>query len=101
MAGFADHLLHPGQLRRRLAREEVIQREHGVGLAAAEVRLELNHWVAALPGEPADRPDQQPLEAVGQVGAAEELDRVAVFVAAFAQVNLPQVGSEFGLLIPA
>ena len=41
------------------------------------------------------------LQALGEVGAAEELDRVPVLVRALAEMDLPQVGGELGLLVAA
>ena len=79
----------------------MIERQHGVGLAAAEVGLELHHRIAAPAGETAHRAHQHRLQALGEVGAAEELDRVAVLVGPFAQVHLPEVGGELGLLVAA
>ena len=70
-------------------------------LAAAEIGLQLHDGIAALAGQAAHRPDQHSLQAFGQVSAAEELDRIPVFSCAFAQMHLPQVGGELGLLIPA
>ena len=66
----------PASSRGRDAGEQVIERQHRVRLAAAEVGLQLDHRVAALAGEAPHRADQQPLQALGEVGAAEELDRV-------------------------
>ena len=80
-------------------REQVIQGEHGVGLAAPEVRLQLNDGVAAPTREAVDCPDQQALQAFRQVGPPKELDRVAVLVRPFAEVHLPEVGCELGLLV--
>ena len=91
----------PGQFRGRSAGEQVIERQHRVGLAAAEVGLELHHRVAALAGEALHRADQQPLQALGEIGAAEELHRVPVLVRPFAEMHLPQVGRELGLLVAA
>ena len=42
----------PARLERRVAGEEVVEGEHRVGLAAAEVGLQLDDRVAALAGEP-------------------------------------------------
>ena len=81
--------------------KQVIEGQHGMGLAAAEIGLQLHDGIAALAGQAAHRPDQHPLQAFGQVGTAEELDRIPVFSRAFAQMHLPEVGSELGLLIPA
>ena len=81
------------------AREQVVEREHRVGLAAAEVGLELDDGVAALATEPLDGADEHAFQALGEVGAAEELDGVAVLVGALAEMDLPEVGGEFGLLV--
>ena len=43
--------VHAGQLARVRSREQVVERQHRVGLAAAEVGLELHHRVAALARE--------------------------------------------------
>ena len=83
------------------AGEQVVQGQHRVGFAAAEVGLKLHHRIAALVAEAAGRPDQQPLQTFGEVGAPEKLHRVAVLVRALAEVNLPQIGGELGLLVAA
>ena len=100
-ARLGQHRVDARQFAGRRAAEQVIERQHRVGLAAAEIGLELHHRVAALAGQALDAADQQALEALGQKGAAEELGRFAVFVAAFAQMHLPEVGGELGLLIAA
>ena len=79
----------------------MVERQHRVRLAAAEVGLELHDRVAALAGEAPDRADQHPLEALGEIGAAEELDGVPVLVGPLAEVHLPEVGGELGLLVAA
>src|SRR5260370_13014586 len=68
-------------------------------LAAAEVRLKLNDRITALPGEPSDCADQHLIQAMGQIGAAEELGRFPIFVGALAEVYLPQIGRELCLLV--
>ena len=85
----------------RDAREQVVERQHRVRLAAAEVGLELHDRVAALAGEAPHRADQHPLQALGEIGAAEELDGVLVLVRPLAEVHLPEVGGELGLLVAA
>ena len=77
----------------------MIQRQHGVGLAAAEVRLELNDGIAAFAREAADGSNQQPLQAFRQIRAPEELDGVSILVCAFTQMHLPEIGGELGLLV--
>jgi len=69
--------------------------------AAAEFGLELHDRVAAPAGQAPHRADQHSLEALGEIGAAEELDRVLVLVRPLADVHLPEVGGELGLLIEA
>ena len=44
---------------------------------------------------------QQALQTLGEIGAAEELDRVFILVRPLAQVHLPQVGGKLGLLVAA
>ena len=70
-----------------------------MGLAAAEVGLQLHDRVAAPAGQPLRGAGQQPAQAFGQVGAAEKLHRVAVLGGSLANVDLPQVGGELGLLV--
>src|SRR6266849_2226627 len=70
-------------------------------LAATEVGLELHHWVATLASEALHRTHEQALQALGEVGAAEELDRVFILIRSLAQVYLPQVGGKLGLLVAA
>ena len=77
----------------------MIQGEHGVGLAAPEVGLQLNDGIAAPTREAVDCSDQQALQAFREVGPPKELDRVPVLVRPFADVHLPEIGGEFGLLI--
>ena len=83
------------------AGEEVVEGEHGVGLAAAEVGLQLHDGFAALAVQALQSICQQAAQALGEVGAAEEFGRVAVFGGALAEMDLPEVGGEFGLLVVA
>ena len=100
-ARLLHHRVDAHQLRGRDAREQVVERQHRVRLAAAEVGLELHDRVAALAGEAPHRAHQHPLEALGEIGAAEELDGVLVLVRPLAEVHLPEVGGELGLLVAA
>ena len=52
-----------------------------MGLAAAEIGLKLDHRISACAGESLGGADQKRTEAVGEVGAAEELPRIAVLAA--------------------
>ncbi len=55
----------------------MIQGQHGVGLATAEVRLEVNNGIASFTCEAADGPNQQSLqqdfEAVAKLASVTEL----------------------------
>ena len=77
----------------------MIQGQHGVGLATAEVRLELNDGIAASAREAADGPNQQTLQAFRQIRSPEELDGVSILVCPFTQMHLPEIGGELGLLV--
>ncbi len=70
-------------------------------LAATEVGLELHHRIGALAGEALHRAHEQARQALGEIGAAEELDRVPVLVGPLAEMHLPEVRRELGLLVPA
>ena len=70
-------------------------------LAAAEIGLQLDDRVASLAGQSQHGLRQQPAQALGEEGPAEELGRVLVLVRSFSLVDLPQVGGELGLLVAA
>ena len=57
----------------------MVQGKHRVGLATSEVGLKLDYRVAVIVGEALYAVDQEPPQAVGQKGAAEELDGILVF----------------------
>ena len=99
--GGAHDVFDAGQLVRLRAGEEMVEGQHRVGLAAAEVGLELDDRLSAEAAEAFHPVCEEALEAVGRVGAAEELGRVAVFGDALAEVHLPEVGGELGLLVVA
>ena len=58
-----------------LARGQVVHRQHGVRLAAAECRLELNNRIAAFTVQPLGHLRQQQSHPFRDVGALEERDR--------------------------
>src|SRR5690606_4831920 len=71
-------------------------------LAAAERSLELYDRVAALTRQPLDACDKQRQQALGQVRAAEELNRVLILGGGCARHDLRQVGGELRLnVVPA
>ena len=100
-AGFLQQLIHTGQIGRLNPGKQVIQGQHGMGLAATKVCLQLHHRVTAAPVQTQDRINQQLFQAVGQVGAAEKLQRLAVLGGALALVHLGEVGGELRLLVTA
>ena len=75
----------------------VMKRQHGVGLAAAEVGLKFDHRIAARAGEPPGSADQKRAESVGKVGAAEELPGIPIFRWRAASVDLAEIGGELRL----
>ena len=77
----------------------MIQGQHGVGLATAEVRLEVNNGIASFACEAADGPNQQSLQAFRQIRAPEELDGFSILICPFTQMHLPEIGGELGLLV--
>src|SRR5208337_5288573 len=60
-------------------REEMIEGQLRVGLAAAEIGLELDDWIAARSGHAKEGLGEQSAEALGEEGSAEELGGVLVF----------------------
>ena len=80
----------------RSAAEQVVQRQHRVGLAATEVGLKVHHRArAGFPVQASQRPRQQVAQALGEVGASEELDRIAVLGARrLTRVDKVKVGRE-------
>ena len=97
---FLEHLLDAHQPRWVGARDQVVEGQHRVRLAAAEVGLELHHRVTRPVGHAPRGPGQQPPQALRHERPPEELGGVAVLGRAAAEVDLPQVGRELGLLVP-
>ncbi len=100
-AGCPQRVVDARQLARRGAREQVVESEHRMGLAAAEVGLQLHDRIATLTAEPPYRSGQHSLEALGQIRPPEELGRVPVLCRPFAEVRLPEIGRELRLLVTA
>ena len=68
LSGLLEDGVDAGEVARLRSREQVVEGEHRVGLAASEVGLELDHRVAALAVQAPYGAGQHALEAVGQVG---------------------------------
>ena len=77
----------------------MVEREHGVGLAATKVGLELDDRVSAGSREAAQGASEQRFETLGQVGAGEELSRVLVLRGGATKVDLLEVGRKLGVLV--
>ena len=73
---------------------EVIERQHGVRLAAAEIRLQADDGIAALHGEALNRGPEHARQAFRQVGDAEEGERIGVFLRAHALIDMSEIGRE-------
>ena len=93
-----EHVPDPRQVLRRHTRGQVIQGDHAVGLAAAEIRLQFDDGIAATARQPPRRPHQQIPQTLGQIGAGEELPRVLVLRVGSALQHLEQVGGELRLI---
>ena len=78
--------------------EQVIQGQHRVRLAAAEIGLQFDDRIPPCPQVGASPPIRSPLQAFGEEGAAEELGRIA-YSSEPSPCNLPEVGGELGLLV--
>ena len=99
-AGSGEDRRHAFQLFRAIAGRrpgEVIERQHGVGFAAAEIGLKADHRLAAAPAQTLDHGLQHLPQPFGGVGDAEERRRIAVFLAALVAIDLRQIGGEFGI----
>ena len=96
-----EQLIDAEQILCRRTSGDVVEREQGVRLAAAEVGLQVDDRIAAVAVEAFDRLGQQLAQALSDEGAAEELGRVLILARGSALVHLVQVGGELGLLVAA
>ena len=79
------------------AAKQVIEGQHGVGFSAAEVGLQVHHRAGVgVPTEASQSAGEQVPQPLSQVGAAEKLDRVAIFAARLPLAHVVEVGGEFG-----
>ena len=70
-------------------------------LAAAEVGLQLHDRVPTVTRKPLQGICEEFLQAFCYESAPKEFNRIFIFVRSLAQVDLPQIGGELGLLITA
>ena len=75
----------------------MVERQHRVRLAAAEVRLKTDDRLAALTREARDRGDQHAPKALRRIGDPEERRRVRVLFRAFSFVDQCQIRCELGV----
>ena len=74
-------------------------RAHGFsGLAHLMIAVDLPH-INHCPRSAAPRPPASPSGSSAQIGATEELDRVAVLVRPLSHMHLPQICGKLGLLV--
>ena len=96
-----EDLCHAGQFLRLIAclcrTRQVMERQHGVRLAAAEIGLEPDHRITALAGQPSDRRGQDAREPLGRIGDPEERRWIDVLLAAFALIHQRQIRGELGI----
>ena len=97
--GLIEQRRDAGQVAQRaLARGQVIDRQHGVRLAAAEGGLQLDDRLAALAVEPLRHLGEQQAHALGDEGALEKCRGVLVFRGRLAGAHGGDVGGKLGLL---
>ena len=99
--GLGEHFLDVLRVvTERRARRQVPQREHRVRLAAAKVRLQVDDRRGVLVARQTPHGTlDQIAQALGQVGAREELDRLGVVLAGvLGGGDLVEVGGELGRL---
>ena len=98
VAGVLDQILY--FLRKIVllgAAKQVVEGQHGVGFSAAEVGLQVHHRASVgVPAKASQSTSEQVPQPLSQVGAAEKLDRVAVFAARLPLAHVVEVGGEFG-----
>src|SRR5690606_39795016 len=68
----SKHCVNAGEFPGRRAAEQVVEREHRVSLAAAEIGLELHDRITALTGQALYAADQKAFQALRQKGRSEE-----------------------------
>src|SRR6266571_1168023 len=76
----------------------MIECQHGVRLAAAEVGQQLHHRIASVRVQPKQGVGKQVTQTFRNIGALEELAGVAILVCSFTSCDLPEIGCEFCLL---
>ncbi len=74
-----EHDLQPREILLRMSGKQVVESEHRMGLAAAEIGLQFHHRIGRLPGHSAHRAHEQILQAGSEKRPAKELNGVAVF----------------------
>src|SRR5688500_4319512 len=79
----------------------MVEGQHGMSLATTERGFELHDGVCVTTGETLERVREETLHPVGQIGAMEELDWVAVLGAPLAFHHLRQVSCELGVTEPS
>src|SRR5579863_1634252 len=76
---------------------EVVDREHRMGLAAAESGLEPDDRIAALPGQPLETARENTPQPFSEKGNAKEILRRAVILSRMAGIDREEIGGELRL----
>ena len=98
-----DHLADFRHIRESyLAVEQVIERQHGVGLSSTECRFQFDDRISSIQAcDLLQGFDEQRLDAAGEIGAPEEFDRILVFEWRGTLNDLCQIGGKFCVLVPS
>ena len=94
-----QNLLNAGEVSRGRTGEEMVKRQHAVGLTTTEVRLQLNHRVPPLPVDTTHAATKKLLQPLGDEGTAEEICGVLVLRYCLPQVHLPKISRKLRLLV--
>src|SRR6266536_3161129 len=76
----------------------MVERQHGVRLAAAEVGQQLHHGIASVRVQPIQGVGKQVTQTFCDIGTLKEIAGIAILVGSFASCDLPEIGGEFRLL---
>ena len=98
--GFIQNRLQAGNLiHRDTTLDHVVQRQHTMGLTAAERCFQLDDRLTADTGNALQRFHQQARHTLGNIGAGKKLHRVTVLKSTFSAGNLCQVSGKFRRLV--
>src|SRR5438552_3976833 len=76
----------------------MVECQHGLCLAAAEVSQQLHNGIASVRVQPKQGVGKQVTQALSEIGTLKELAGIAILFGSFTSCDLPEIGGEFRLL---